>query len=478
QENGKGSSFSFVSDGMCEHGISFPLNYQLKEISELDVIILLGGNVMESNPVVWVKILKALNKGADFIVTGFMESAMDRHASKKLRIKPGMESCFLAYLSKWIIEKNGNKEFSSISGFNEFKKSLDSFSWDQLKQKTGISLKEIEKTADIIKESQKLGFIFSPQFSSPERGRANAKALLNLVFLTNARIFPLSAEANDRGWHFINKNFFEKENKSEEVLKKIKKGQVKALFTAAPMSLPDDLDLEFLIIQDSFWGSHMDKADLVLPAAVLSETDGSMVNTEGRIQRLKSPLDTLGKAKPDWRIITEIAQKMGSKDFNYSTTHHIRKEIGKEIPAFKHIAEIDSEKRQEVFLNENSEYNKKLIPLKPVIGLNKLTQEYPLRLRLGSSLDYYRSMALSEEITEFEMFRNIKWIKINNKDAEKFKVKEGDSVVLESKKGKFSGTIHVTELIPEGIVTAYYATLRSENRAAWDLIPVRIVRGQ
>jgi len=51
-------------------------------------------------------------------------------------------------------------------------------------------------------------------------------------------------------------------------------------------------------------------------------------------------------------------------------------------------------------------------------------------------------------------------------------------VVLESKKGKFSGTIHVTELIPEGIVTAYYATLRSENRAAWDLIPVRIVRGQ
>ncbi|MFO7981073.1 MAG: molybdopterin-dependent oxidoreductase [Candidatus Aminicenantes bacterium] len=476
--NGKNSPFSIVSDTIRQHGISIPLVYKLDDLSDLDKIFLVGGNIMESNPVVWVKILKALNKGADFIVTGFMESAMDRYASKKLRIKPGSEPFFLAFLSKKIIGKRGDKEFFSINGFEEFKESLDSLSWDQLKQKTGISFDEVEETVDIVTDSHKLGFIFPPQFSSTHRGRALVEALLNLAFLINARIFPLSAEGNDRGWHSINKHFFERTSSYADLLNQVKKGQYKALYTASPMSLPDDLGLEFLIIQDSFKGKNMDKADLVLPAAVLSETDGSMVNTEGRIQRLKSPLNTQGEAKPDWRIITEIAQKMGSKDFNYITTHDIRKETGKEIPAFKHIAEIDSEKRKEIFLNKVSEYSKRFIPFKSVKGLEKTSQGYPLRLKLEANLDHYRNSTMSNEITEFGMFRNIEWIKINKNEAEKYELKDGDSVVLESQMGRFSGTIHITESIPEGMVTAYYTTHRHEDRAAWDLIPVKIERGK
>ncbi|MFW6124003.1 MAG: molybdopterin-dependent oxidoreductase [Acidobacteriota bacterium] len=476
--NGNNSSFSIVSDTIRRYGISFPLVYRLDDISDLDKIFLVGGNIMESNPIVWVRILKAITKGADFITSGFMESPMDRYASKKLRIKPGMEPCFLSFLSKRIIEKRGDKEFFSINGFEAFKESLDSLSWDHLKQKTGISFDEVEKTVDIVTDSHKLGLIFPPQFSSTHRRRALVEALLNLAFLANARIFPLSAEGNDRGWHSINKHFFERTSRYVDLLNQVKKGQYKALYTASPMSLPHDLGLEFLIIQDSFRGENMDKANVVLPAAVLSETNGTMVNTEGRVQSLKSPLKIQGKAKPEWKIVSEVAQKMGSKDFNDHKVQNVRKKIAQEIPVFKDITEIDSKKGKEIFLNEVSEYSKRLIPFKSVKELDKTSQRYPLRLKLEANLDHYKNSTMSNEITEFGMFRNIEWIKINKDEAEKHELKEGDSVVLDSQRGRFSGTIHITESIPEGMVTAYYATHRHEDRAAWDLIPVKIERGK
>jgi len=478
--NKQGSSLSLISDISREQGISIPLNHELEEISELDGILLISGDLMESNPVVWVKILKALNKGADLITASSLKQSMDRYASKKLRIKPGMESYFLAYLSKWMIENHEKEDFSSLQGFDELRKSLESLSWDDLTQKTGIDVDDIKQTANILKGKSRLGYIFPPRLFNHERGKADASALLNLAFLTSARIFPVSAESNDRGWYSINEHFFEdkKENEYPEVLDKIKSGEVKVLYTTAPVDLPQDLDLELLIVQDPFRGDSMEKADLILPSAVISETDGSMVNTEGRIQSVKSPLSPRHKAKPDWKIITEMAQKMGSKDFKYSAAQDIRKEIGQKIPAFKEISRIDSKKEKAVFLKESSEYDIRLIPFKPVEGSGKTTQKYPLCLKLEYSLDYYRNKILSRGILELEMFRDIDWIKMNEKDAEKRELKEGDSVFLESKRGKFQGTIHLTDSVPEGMVAAYYLAHKSSPKVDWDLMPVRILRGK
>jgi len=475
---GFGSPLSLVSDAFREHGISSPLNYKLDDISDLDGILLVGGNIMETNPVIWIRILKAVNKGADFISVGALKQSMDRYASKKLRIKPGSESFFLACLSKELIEKSGEKKFSSLEGFKDFKNTLDSLSLDGVEQKVGISCDEIKQLADIIRDKGNLGFVFPPQCAPKEMARAHTRALLNLALLTKAQIFPLSAEGNERGWNSINKHFSENEKSSQEMWDGLKKGKIKALFTTAPVDLPADLDLEFFMVQDSHKGHHTAKADLVLPAAVLSETHGSIVNTEGRIQELKSPLNAPSKVKPDWKIVAEIAQKMGSKDFNFRTAQEIRKEIAKEISDFRDIIRIDSTKRKEIFLKEGSEQNKKLIPFKPVDGLEKTTQKFPLRLKLEYSLDYLRNCVLSEEIIEFEMFRNTEWIKINKNDADKYDLNEGDSVVLESKKGRFQGIIHFSEAIPPGMVSATYMPHRNEDRVALNLMPVKIIRGK
>ncbi len=472
-----GDSLSLISAISREHKISVPVEFKLDDLSDLDVLFLMGENIIETNPLVWVRILKALTKGADFIKAGNLEKSVDRYASKKLRIKPGEESYFLACLSKILLDMKGDKEFSSLPGFKEFKKSLGLISLDKLERKTGISIDEAEKVINLIAAKNKPGFIFGPRFASPQRGKACTEALLNLALLTRARVFPLSSEGNQKGWHSLNEHFLKKTESLRDIIKEVQKGAYKAVYTTVSLELPKDIHPELLIVQDSFKGVSMDRADLVLPSAVLFETDGTIVNTEGRIQSSENPLDKKKEAKPDWEIISEIAQKMGSKDFNYAGEKEIRKEMSQRLPAFKDVEKIRRRKKG-VFLKESSEIKKKLIPLRPESGAEKLTQKYPLRLIMENTLDYYRSCLLSEEIPEFVMFRNSNGIKVNKKDAKKYDLKEGDSVVLESKKGKFKGIIHISESVPEGMTTAYYMAYGEKDTADWDLAPVRILRGK
>lgn len=65
-------------------------------------------------------------------------------------------------------------------------------------------------------------------------------------------------------------------------------------------------------------------ATLVLPALGWGEKDGTVTNSERRISRQRALLPPPGEAKPDWWIITQVAQKMGyAADFNYKSAADI-----------------------------------------------------------------------------------------------------------------------------------------------------------
>jgi formate dehydrogenase alpha subunit len=474
----EGSPLSLIYNASRKHGISLPIQFKLDDISELDAVFLMGGNLMESTPIVWLSILKALDRGADLITAGFLGNPVVRHASKKLWVNPGMESYLLAFLSKCIMDDSGEKEFKAEKGFEELKRSLDGIPYKYLEKSTGVDRKTVKQTADILRKRGRSGLIFAPQLIGRDREDAVAENLLNLAFLSDSRIFPLSVEGNYRGWDAINKDFSERTKSLTEIVNGIKKGQYKALYTAAPIDIPDNTGLELLIVQDCFAGDNLDKANVVLPACVLPETDGSIVNTEGRIQGLRRPLDSLGDAKPDWEIVSELAGKMGSKDFGYTTAGDIRKEMALKLPRFRDISQTLSKRGRQVFLKEDAGYRKKFIPLSPLKELKKETPQYPLRLVLEHGFDYYRSCMISEEIPEFDLFRSQQWIKINKKDARKYKLKEGFPVTVESKEGQFKGVILISEYVPAGIVTAYSMPDRDGNRADMNLSPVKITRGK
>jgi predicted molibdopterin-dependent oxidoreductase YjgC len=69
----------------------------------------------------------------------------------------------------------------------------------------------------------------------------------------------------------------------------------------------------FIAVQASFISPLTQRADVVLPMAIWSERTGSLTNTEGLVQKVNKAVDPAGEAKPDWEILSLLAQKLGKR---------------------------------------------------------------------------------------------------------------------------------------------------------------------
>lgn len=69
----------------------------------------------------------------------------------------------------------------------------------------------------------------------------------------------------------------------------------------------------FVAVQASYISPLLERADLVLPAAIWSERSGSLTNTEGRVQKVQKAIEPMGQAKADWEALSLLAEKLGKK---------------------------------------------------------------------------------------------------------------------------------------------------------------------
>lgn len=85
--------------------------------------------------------------------------------------------------------------------------------------------------------------------------------------------------------------------------------------------------LELLLVQDCYPTVASKDADIVLPAAVFAEVEGTIVDSAGQKRPLRKACEPPGEAKPEWRIICKLAQAMGVKGFEYGSAAAIRKKM-------------------------------------------------------------------------------------------------------------------------------------------------------
>ncbi|MCK4264399.1 MAG: molybdopterin-dependent oxidoreductase, partial [Candidatus Aminicenantes bacterium] len=199
---------------------------------------------------------------------------------------------------------------------------------------------------------------------------------------------------------------------------------------------------------------NMKKADAVLPAASFAETEGTFVNVEGRIQKFNKVIEPLGEAKPDWWIISQLAQKMGHNELNYNASSEISKEMIKNIPGFSGISFQKLKKGERLFIQEEKKGKKKFVPIKFFSTSIETSKKYPFLMLVDYNLDYYKNLDLSQEIKAFGIIRNSRWFKINPNDAKKTKLKEGEAMEVESSEGKVKGVVKVSESVPRGTIVA------------------------
>jgi formate dehydrogenase major subunit len=86
--------------------------------------------------------------------------------------------------------------------------------------------------------------------------------------------------------------------------------------------------LELVIVEDLFLTETARTfGSVFLPACSSFEKEGTFMNAERRIQRVRAALRPAGLSRPDWKIISEIARTMGARGFEYHTSEQIWDEI-------------------------------------------------------------------------------------------------------------------------------------------------------
>lgn len=485
------SPLTFYREMAKKNNLPLILNFKIEDISEAEILFLINENLPISHPIIWLEVLKAVRNGAKLIIAAPTEGFLNRFSSLFLRFKPGTEYYLLHFLSKFLLEGREHGDFSRIKGFASFENFLDKLDSSQAIGLTGIRAEDLKEASELLLEGKPSVFLFGAGLAQSPLGKQNLAAIWNLALQTEARLIPLGLENNLRGMSEIEKHFSGKSLSFRTIHQTFFPDDIKSLYLAGPMPYMGRTKPEFLVIQDCFMSDNVKLADVVFPATTFVETEGVFVNTEGRVQKAERITEPQGEAKPDWWIISQIAQRMGREDFYYKRSSDIMKEIRLTIPGFVKVSYSRLEKGREIFIQEEKKGEKKFVPPGVTPPPEKTSKKYPLLLLLDYNLDYYRNLALCEEIRGLKIIRDSRWIKISPEDAEELTLKEGEGIVVESSNGKCKGIVKISTVIPKGIVKANFlwsedldysaaSLLSSSPREPHSLgpIPVRIKKGK
>jgi NADH-quinone oxidoreductase subunit G len=95
--------------------------------------------------------------------------------------------------------------------------------------------------------------------------------------------------------------------------------------------------LDGLIVQASHWRAGYEQAQVLLPAAVPAERDGTFTNFQGHVQRINAAIRPRGEVLPAWHIYTRLAHSLG-QSWPYAAAETILADIATTIPSYQGLS--------------------------------------------------------------------------------------------------------------------------------------------
>jgi formate dehydrogenase major subunit len=231
-------------------------------------------------------------------------------------------------------------------------------------------------------------------------------------------------------------------------------------------------NLDCLIVQDIFMTKTAELADVLFPAsAAWAEAEGTVTNSERRVQRVRKALDPPGDAKDDIWIIVQLAKRLGV-DWGEVTAHDAWDELRTLSPmhagmSYERLEELggiqwpcpDESHPGTLFLHarlwefDDPEAQGTKAPFSVVIDdppVDGLDEEFPLRLTTGRRLDSYNTGVQSGGYTS--PLRRPESIEVSPEDADRLGVEEGERVCVTSRRGSVEAPIHIDDGLRPGLV--------------------------
>lgn len=488
----------------------------LSDMEKADVYFCIGTNMTECHPVAATRMKKALARGAKLIVADPRYIKLAEMSDLYLPLRVGTDVALLLGMAHVIVRENliDHKFVSErTTGIEEYIEHVKNFTPEWASEITGVPAKDIEKAAIMYAAADKASIYYTLGITEHICGVDNVQSLSNLALITGhlgregCGINPLRGQNNIQGAGDAgtapseypgyqpvtkpeNRAKFEKaygrELDAERGITKVtaleNSGQgIHAMLIDGENTMVSDPDhthsehalrnLDHLVVIDIFLTETAAMANVVLPATAWAETDGTFASTERRIQRLHAAVTPPGEAKPDWWIISALANALGIPGFEYDSPGEVFNELCSLSPVY---AGVDWD------LVDGGQYQWP-VPYKGHPGTPRLHEdgftngravfrsigfrdpaevvndEYPVWLTTGRRLQSYHTHTQTGRSSGIDYILSEECLEVHPENVERWGLTDGGWAKIISRRGEIKIKIKATPRSPKGTVFASFA---------------------
>ena len=506
----------------------------IREIRDADCIFITGSNTAESHPVISYEVIRAVKKGANFILVDPRKIPLAKHATLFLQIKPGTDIyVFLAIMHIIIREGWLDEKFilERTEGFQEYLSIVEEFSPEHAALMSGVAVEKIVEAARIYAlglrasgESIYKGtrgrstILYAMGITQRSNGTDLVMTLANMAMLcgqvgkASTGVNPLRGQANVQGacdvgglvnvlpgYQHVTDD--EKRNAVAkawgvaslpdkvgltivEAMHAASEGKVKAVYLMGENPMMSDpnthhvehaiRNLDFLVAQDIFLSESAQLAHVILPAASSLEKDGTITNSERRVQMLHPVIPSPGNALPDWQITSQIAarfdQKMGfqrdPKMWLFPSSQAIFDELATVTPIYRGMSHDrlkgdglqwpcpDSQHPGTPILHVDhfARGKGKFHAIEPKDPAELPDEEFPLILSTGRVLYHYHSATMTRRSEPLSWREPGGFVEVNPADAASNNLDDGQKIIVRSRRGSVTARLRITDHVPAGTI--------------------------
>lgn len=488
------------------------------DIEKAETILICGANPTENHPIVGARIKQAVLNGTRLIVIDPRKVELAAYSTLHLQPRAGTNIPLLNALAHVIVaEKLFDREFATdrIAEWDEFCDFIKEFTPEQVEATCGVNAELIRQAARLYATGKPSMCFHGLGVTEHTQGTEGVMCLVNLALLTGnigkpgTGVNPLRGQNNVQGAAHMGcdpavltgsvamneaKALFENawrapipERRGLNMLEMVDAagaGKLKALWaigydlalTNANATATDRAlhKLDLVIVQDVFLNETARQfGSVFLPAASAFERDGTFMNAERRIQRIRKAIEPIGQSKSDWEIICAAAKAMGKGEFfDYTSTEEIWNEIRTVWPAGNGVTYARMEKGglqwpcpsedhpgTEVLHRETFQVGKKAalrrVPYRPT--KETISDEFPFLLVTGRALYQFNAGTMTMRTRNAEL-RATDLLDINHADAARLRLQNGEQVRIRSRHGDTIMPIRITPSVRPGEIFATFHT--------------------
>jgi predicted molibdopterin-dependent oxidoreductase YjgC len=503
-----------------------------REAEDTDLIVLWGSNARETHPIFFHHLLRGVRKGARLYAIDPRRTSSAEWADVWMGLDVGSDIALANAIGREIIAAGlENKEFieRATDGFDAYRDKVESYTLDYAERETGVPADAIRELAHSFATAPKAMICWTLGITEHHNAVDNVLALIDLVLLTGhvgrygSGVNPLRGQNNVQGGgdmgalpdrlpgfqHVENDELRAKFDEAWGVtvppkrgwhlsgmFDAMERGDLTAVYVIGENPLQSEADqararrllegLDFMVVQDLFLTATAELADVVLPAsAAWAEAEGTVTNSERRVQRVRKALDPPGEARDDLWIIAELARRMG-QDFGWKTAEDTWNEVRSLSPvhagmSYKRLEELgglqwpcyDEDHPGELFLHSRLWEDPVPGNRVPFVAVDhdppvdKLDDDFPIRLTTGRRLDSYNTGVQTGGYTS--PLRRGESLDISPEDAERLGLVEGERVCVISRRGQVETPIRIDPSLRPGLT---FMTLHFQDEVATNILTI------